>query len=164
MRKSHGGCCVPPARRQEPPFEFLQMQNKTTPLGVPFYFGAVGGIRTLGPLLTATRFPVVLVMTSSIPLQVTIPCPNRPIFTFAEPLPGRLSPPRHSTPSLCNSGIIPASSPFVKGKPINFPNLFLRAGIGEEKTVDGKIEICYHTISQGSVPFFTICFWIGGCL
>ena len=31
--------------------------------------GAVGGIRTLGRLMTATRFPVVLVMTSSIPLH-----------------------------------------------------------------------------------------------
>ena len=33
-------------------------------------FGAVGGIRTLGRLLTVTRFPVVLVMTSSIPLHI----------------------------------------------------------------------------------------------
>ena len=32
--------------------------------------GAVGGIRTLGRLLTVTRFPVVLVMTSSIPLHI----------------------------------------------------------------------------------------------
>ena len=32
--------------------------------------GAVGGIRTLVPLLTTTRFPVVLVMTSSIPLHI----------------------------------------------------------------------------------------------
>ena len=32
--------------------------------------GAVGGIRTLVPLLTTTRFPVVLVMTSSIALQI----------------------------------------------------------------------------------------------
>ena len=32
-------------------------------------FGGVGGIRTLGRLLTVTRFPVVLVMTSSIPLH-----------------------------------------------------------------------------------------------
>ena len=31
--------------------------------------GGVGGIRTLGPLLTATRFPVVLVMTTSILLH-----------------------------------------------------------------------------------------------
>ena len=34
------------------------------------HFGAVGGIRTLVPLLTTTRFPVVLVMTSSIPLHI----------------------------------------------------------------------------------------------
>ena len=34
------------------------------------HFGGVGGIRTLGPLLTATRFPVVLVMTTSILLHV----------------------------------------------------------------------------------------------
>ncbi len=33
-------------------------------------FGAVGGIRTLVPLLTTTRFPVVLVMTTSIPLHL----------------------------------------------------------------------------------------------
>ena len=32
--------------------------------------GGVGGIRTLGTLLTYTRFPVVLVMTASIPLHV----------------------------------------------------------------------------------------------
>ena len=32
--------------------------------------GGVGGIRTRVPLITATRFPVVLVMTSSIPLQI----------------------------------------------------------------------------------------------
>ena len=31
----------------------------------------MGGIRTLGPLNTATRFPVVLVMTASIPLQIS---------------------------------------------------------------------------------------------
>ena len=35
-----------------------------------FFFGGVGGIRTLGPLLTATRFPVVLVMTTSILLHI----------------------------------------------------------------------------------------------
>ena len=33
-------------------------------------YGGVGGIRTLGRLLTVTRFPVVLVMTSSIPLHI----------------------------------------------------------------------------------------------
>ena len=32
-------------------------------------YGGVGGIRTLGRLLTVTRFPVVLVMTASIPLH-----------------------------------------------------------------------------------------------
>ena len=36
-----------------------------------FFYGGVGGIRTLGPLNTATRFPVVLVMTASIPLQIS---------------------------------------------------------------------------------------------
>ena len=35
-------------------------------------YGAVGGIRTLVPLLTATRFPVVLVMTTSIPLRILV--------------------------------------------------------------------------------------------
>ena len=37
-----------------------------------FSYGGVGGIRTLGPLLTATRFPVVLVMTTSILLQIVV--------------------------------------------------------------------------------------------
>ena len=37
---------------------------------MPCFYGAVGGIRTLVPLLTTTRFPVVLVMTSSIPLHI----------------------------------------------------------------------------------------------
>ena len=36
-------------------------------------FGGVGGIRTLGRLLTVTRFPVVLVMTASIPLHEELP-------------------------------------------------------------------------------------------
>ena len=36
-------------------------------------FGGVGGIRTLGQLLTVTRFPIVLVMTTSIPLQMESP-------------------------------------------------------------------------------------------
>ena len=36
---------------------------------VALFSGAAGGIRTLGRLLTVTRFPVVLVMTSSIPLH-----------------------------------------------------------------------------------------------
>ena len=34
--------------------------------------GAVGGIRTLGRLLAVTRFPVVLVMTTSIPLHISM--------------------------------------------------------------------------------------------
>ena len=42
---------------------------KTYVLGA--LYGGVGGIRTLGPLNTATRFPVVLVMTASIPLQIS---------------------------------------------------------------------------------------------
>ncbi len=33
------------------------------------FVGGVGGIRTRVPLITATRFPVVLVMTTSIPLH-----------------------------------------------------------------------------------------------
>ena len=44
--------------------------KKNTTHRVVFFFGAVGGIRTLVPLLTTTRFPVVLVMTSSIPLHM----------------------------------------------------------------------------------------------
>ena len=38
----------------------------------PVSFGAVGGIRTLGRLLAVTRFPVVLVMTTSIPLRIFV--------------------------------------------------------------------------------------------
>ena len=38
----------------------------------PLECGAVGGIRTLGRLLTYTRFPVVLVMTASIPLRIQL--------------------------------------------------------------------------------------------
>ena len=37
-----------------------------------FSFGAVGEIRTLVPVLPATRFPVVLVMTTSIPLRIAM--------------------------------------------------------------------------------------------
>ena len=58
-----------------------------------FRFGAVGGIRTLGRLMTATRFPVVLVMTSSIPLHTSrkvsseyynqhLPCCQDKLFKF----------------------------------------------------------------------------------
>ena len=39
--------------------------------------GAVGGIRTLGRLLAVTRFPVVLVMTTSILLHILFPVPRR---------------------------------------------------------------------------------------
>ena len=46
------------------------IEKKNRPIGQFFFFGAVGGIRTLVPLLTTTRFPVVLVMTSSIPLHI----------------------------------------------------------------------------------------------
>ncbi len=38
-------------------------------LQVLCFYGGVGGIRTRVPLITATRFPVVLVMTTSIPLH-----------------------------------------------------------------------------------------------
>ena len=56
-------------------------------------YGGVGGIRTLGRLLTVTRFPVVLVMTASIPLHdIGWPC---------------------QTPDSLN--IIHKSCPFVKG-------------------------------------------------
>lgn len=50
-------------------------KENSTPNGVLF-FGAVGGIRTLGPV-KATRFPIVLVMTTSIPLQVTMFLPDQ---------------------------------------------------------------------------------------
>ena len=46
------------------------IEKKNRPIGQFFFSGAVGGIRTLVPLLTTTRFPVVLVMTSSIPLHI----------------------------------------------------------------------------------------------
>ena len=53
---------------------FAHRAKKHRPLGRCF-FGAVGGIRTLVPLLTTTRFPVVLVMTTSIPLHFRgVPC------------------------------------------------------------------------------------------
>ena len=35
-------------------------------------FGAAGEIRTLGTLLTYTRFPIVLVMTASILLRIVV--------------------------------------------------------------------------------------------
>ena len=41
------------------------------------FAGAAGGIRTLGRLLTVTRFPVVLVMTSSILLHDMLPWRQR---------------------------------------------------------------------------------------
>ncbi len=43
---------------------------KKESLSALFFYGAVGGIRTLVPLITATRFPIVLVMTTSIPLHI----------------------------------------------------------------------------------------------
>ncbi len=53
----------------------IKHKSEPPPAGVRFGFvvgGAAGGIRTLGPLLTVTRFPVVLVMTTSILLRVDI--------------------------------------------------------------------------------------------
>ena len=44
-------------------------------------YGAVGGIRTLVPLLTTTRFPVVLVMTSSIPLHILFAANSKIYYT-----------------------------------------------------------------------------------
>ena len=52
-------------------------QKSPKPFGFEDFSGGVGGIRTLGRLLTVTRFPVVLVMTSSIPLH------RRPLFQTA---------------------------------------------------------------------------------
>ena len=49
---------------------FCVSDIKNTPRYAVYFSGAVGGIRTLVPLLTTTRFPVVLVMTSSIPLHI----------------------------------------------------------------------------------------------
>ena len=46
-----------------------QKKSPVTGMVTGLFTGAVGGIRTLVPLLTTTRFPVVLVMTSSIPLH-----------------------------------------------------------------------------------------------
>ena len=51
-------------------------------------YGGVGGIRTLGRLLTVTRFPVVLVMTASIPLHdIDWPCqpPDSPNIIHKSP-------------------------------------------------------------------------------
>ena len=47
-----------------------KIRSNDLQLKIVAFFGAVGGIRTLVPLLTTTRFPVVLVMTSSIPLHI----------------------------------------------------------------------------------------------
>ena len=46
-------------------------------------FGGVGGIRTLGTLLTYTRFPVVLVMTASIPLHFHVSAALAPASALA---------------------------------------------------------------------------------
>ena len=48
--------------------------------------GAVGGIRTLVPLLTTTRFPVVLVMTSSIPLHILFAANSKIYYTKFLPI------------------------------------------------------------------------------
>ena len=47
-----------------------QKKSPVTAMVTGLFTGAVGGIRTLVPLLTTTRFPVVLVMTTSIPLHL----------------------------------------------------------------------------------------------
>ena len=47
----------------------LKKLKRSESPAIPGTFGAAGGIRTLGRLLTVTRFPVVLVMTSSILLH-----------------------------------------------------------------------------------------------
>ena len=49
-------------------------------------YGAVGGIRTLVPLLTTTRFPVVLVMTSSIPLHILFAANSKIYYTKFLPI------------------------------------------------------------------------------
>ena len=46
--------------------------QKNTTLSGGVLFGAAGEIRTLGTLLTYTRFPVVLVMTASILLRIVV--------------------------------------------------------------------------------------------
>ena len=48
----------------------LRHKKRHQPKADVFFYGAVGGIRTLVPLITATRFPIVLVMTTSIPLHI----------------------------------------------------------------------------------------------
>ena len=53
LRKSHGGYGMPPACRQEPPFEsllLLEHQESPPPMAVVF-LGAPGGIRTPDTLL-----------------------------------------------------------------------------------------------------------------
>ena len=44
LRKSHGGCNVPPARCQEPPFESDCLDNKKHPNGVLFILELVAGL------------------------------------------------------------------------------------------------------------------------
>ena len=53
------------------PCSNLPLQKEHHPLGW-CSFGAAGEIRTLGTLLTYTRFPVVLVMTASILLRIVV--------------------------------------------------------------------------------------------
>ena len=65
---------------------YPKMQEKT-PFAVVdkrgFFDGGVRGIRTLGTLLTYTRFPVVLVMTASISLHMTNGEPCGPAFCLS---------------------------------------------------------------------------------
>ena len=52
------------------PFESLfVIKQKTTRSGCFLFNGGMGGIRTRVPLITTTRFPVVLVTTTSIPFR-----------------------------------------------------------------------------------------------
>ena len=53
--------------------------------------GAVGGIRTLGRLLTVTRFPIVLVMTTSIPLHISTGSQRSILYPPSPPLSSQIS-------------------------------------------------------------------------
>ena len=47
LRKSHGGCGVPPARRQEPPFESVIQKKAVTPKGMTAFLVDDNGLEPL---------------------------------------------------------------------------------------------------------------------
>ena len=58
---------------------YLSERKSTMLLIALFLSGGEGGIRTRVPLITATRFPVVLVMTTSILLHILFQLPSQAV-------------------------------------------------------------------------------------